>query len=58
MANQYTDAQLYTQLRYYASLFDIESGSKKASAAKQGAQLFLLNGVVMVADVFAFVPNV
>lgn len=34
---QYSDAQLYTQLRYYGSLFSVEDALKKSSAAKWGA---------------------
>ncbi|EPT01010.1 hypothetical protein FOMPIDRAFT_1030188 [Fomitopsis schrenkii] len=34
VAFEYSDAQLYTQLRYYGSLFSVEDALKKSSAAK------------------------
>ena len=50
--HQYTDAQLYTQLRYYASLFDVQSARRKTTA-KKGAHRILVRAVLVVADAFA-----
>ena len=32
MQSQYTDAQLYTQLKYFSSLFDVEKANEMAKS--------------------------